>query len=517
MNKRIILVLVVVMAVASIGLIVVQAYWIQNAIRVKEQQFNNLVKSALTDVISALEANETTKQMEYQTTVFNDAFQNKVMEKILNSPEFQESNKKQIKYEENLINKGDSMDINSKISILSEDSLLYSVSDSVFQNTQAFKKHIEKKLTNKVLYVENIIYKVLSFEKSIAERVDMDFLNKKLHSSLLNKGINLDCQFAVYDHHGSIVHQSPNYDIHWKTRKYNIPLFPNDFFSSPSWLVVYFPDTQNYIRPLGFMVTSSIFLTLTIILTFSFTIYIILKQKKLSEIKNDFINNMTHELKTPISTISLASQMLKDESIPIEMKNVGQISGIIEDESKRLSSHVEKVLQMAVLDKGVKLKIKELDINEIVENICTNFSIQIESKGGELNMLLCDEPVKMMGDQVHITNIIINLLDNAVKYNNHAPLITITTAWKKNHISIVVKDNGIGISKENQKKIFEKFYRVSTGNIHNVKGFGLGLSYVKKIVDAHQGQIFIDSELNKGTAFEVIFPEKLQSKKNSNN
>ena len=252
---------------------------------------------------------------------------------------------------------------------------------------------------------------------------------------------------------------------------------------------------------------SSIILTLVIILSFSLTIYIIFRQKRLSEIKNDFVSNMTHELKTPISTISLASQMLNDQTIPTESKNYDNISRIIKDESKRLGYQVEKVLQMAIFDHGkIKLKKKKTDINELVHNVITNFALQIENKNGAIEANLDAENAVLHADNVHFTNMISNLVDNAIKYSGDEPEIRVSTMNQKENLIIRVKDNGIGIKKEDQRRIFEKFYRVPTGNIHNVKGFGLGLSYVKKIAEEHNGSISLKSDPGMGTEFEISIP-----------
>lgn len=255
------------------------------------------------------------------------------------------------------------------------------------------------------------------------------------------------------------------------------------------------------------MGVSSIILILVILFAFGYTLYIMLRQKKISEIRNDFVNNMTHELKTPISTISLASQMLNDNTIPNTMKNIDHLSRVINDESKRLSSQVEKVLQAAIFEKGkLNLKIRRLDAHEIITNVVKSFLIQIKSRNGQITRNLDAEYSIVNIDEVHFSNVILNLLDNALKYTHGKPQITISTSDKKQYLSILVEDNGIGISKENQKKVFERFYRVPTGNVHNVKGFGLGLSYVKKVVEEHNGKIYIESEINVGTKFEILIP-----------
>jgi two-component system phosphate regulon sensor histidine kinase PhoR len=216
---------------------------------------------------------------------------------------------------------------------------------------------------------------------------------------------------------------------------------------------------------------------------------------------------MTHELKTPISTISLASQMLQDESLFNTPKTISHISQVISQESKRLSYQVEKVLQMAVFNEGrLKLRFREIGLHELVNNVMTSFELRVKNKNGKLSTDLEAENDKIQGDEVHLTNVVFNLLDNAVKYSNEIPEILVSTESRKDSVVLSVTDKGIGIPKEHQDQIFERFFRVPTGNVHDVKGFGLGLSYVKKIVDAHNGKIIVESVLHKGTKFSIYFP-----------
>jgi signal transduction histidine kinase len=264
------------------------------------------------------------------------------------------------------------------------------------------------------------------------------------------------------------------------------------------------------------MTLISIVLSFIVILGFAITTHIMFKQKRLSRVKNDFVNNMTHELKTPISTISLATQMLKDNSIPESSKNLGSISKIIDDETIRLSSQVEKVLKTAVFNSGkLNIKPKLLDIHEIIENVLKSFYIQVENQQGTIEKQLEAIHHEAEVDEVHFTNIMFNLLDNAVKYSGEQPYIKVVTRDVKEGIMVAVEDNGIGIRKKDQKKIFDQFYRVPTGNLHDVKGFGLGLNYVKKMVEQHNGQIDLVSEYKKGTRFEIIIPNH-NTKKNGN-
>jgi len=217
---------------------------------------------------------------------------------------------------------------------------------------------------------------------------------------------------------------------------------------------------------------------------------------------------MTHELKTPISTISLASQMLQDGTVSNTQKTIEHLSHVINQESKRLSFQVEKVLQMAVFNEGrIKFKFKEFDVNNMINSVAANFEIRVKSRNGTLETNIMAKNTIIKGDEDHITNVVFNLLDNAMKYSKEIPEIKLTTENKNGSMVISVQDKGIGIAKEHCEHVFERFYRVPTGNIHNVKGFGLGLSYVKKIVDSHNGTIKVESELNKGTKFSIYFPQ----------
>jgi two-component system phosphate regulon sensor histidine kinase PhoR len=257
------------------------------------------------------------------------------------------------------------------------------------------------------------------------------------------------------------------------------------------------------------LLTVSAMFILVIIFSFSYTVSTIIRQKKVSEIKNDFINNMTHELKTPISTISLACQALGDPDIKIKEGIVDNYINVIADENKRLAMVVENVLRTAVMDKGeLKLKIVDLDLNEVVNQVLQNMKIQLERKGGQFITDIQATNTLVQADKIHLTNVVFNLVDNALKYTEKIPVIKVGTKDHKNGVIVYVEDNGIGISKENQGKVFDKLYRVPTGNIHNVKGFGLGLSYVKAIVDKHNGWIKLKSELNKGSRFELFIPHK---------
>nr|HQG68054.1 HAMP domain-containing sensor histidine kinase [Paludibacteraceae bacterium] len=251
----------------------------------------------------------------------------------------------------------------------------------------------------------------------------------------------------------------------------------------------------------------SVVLVILILTIFIIAIIIIFRQKQLNNIKNDFVNNMTHELKTPIATISLASQMLQDPNIGKTPEMLQHVSKVIHDETQRLSFQVEKVLQMAIFEKEKSpLNLTEIHINSLIQDVIHSFSLRVTNSGGKIIPSLKAEKDLALIDEVHFTNVIFNLMDNALKYSNKPLLLNIETWNEKDRIFISIEDNGIGIRKEDLKRIFEKFYRVSTGNLHNVKGFGLGLAYVKKIITDHKGTIKVESEPNIGTKFTISLP-----------
>jgi two-component system, OmpR family, phosphate regulon sensor histidine kinase PhoR len=255
----------------------------------------------------------------------------------------------------------------------------------------------------------------------------------------------------------------------------------------------------------------SILLMLVIITAFYLTVRTMLRQKKLSEIKNDFINNMTHEFKTPLATISLAVDALKNEKVTSDPQKLGYFSSIIKEENQRMNRQVETILKSALMERHeVELNLKTIDVHQVIEDVVDNFMLRLDEKGGSLDIQLNAEQYIIEADEVHFSNLINNLLDNAVKYSkeNVPPKVSISTYSTIKKVYIKIEDNGIGMTRETLKRIFEKFYRAHTGNIHNVKGFGLGLSYVKTVVEAHEGTIKVDSTLGKGSCFTIELPLK---------
>ena len=369
---------------------------------------------------------------------------------------------------------------------------------------------------NRYLYqralMDDVVWQMIyhASNKPIAERVNFKNLDQYLKSGLIDNGIDLDYHFKVIDRDGREVYRCSDYSDEGSDGSYTQPLFLNDPPARMSIVKVHFPGKKNYIfdSVRFFMIPSMIF-TLVLLITFIFTIYIVFRQKKLTEMKNDFVNNMTHEFKTPISTISLAAQMLKDPAVAKSPAMFQHISGVINDETKRLRFQVEKVLQMSMFDRQkAVLKMKDLDVNEMITGVINTFALKVERYNGKIDSELNATDAMVSADEMHLTNVIFNLMDNAVKYKRpDVDLQLMVKTWNESgKLMISVQDNGIGIKKENLKKIFDKFYRVHTGNLHDVKGFGLGLAYVKKIITDHKGTIRAESELNVGTKFIIALP-----------
>jgi signal transduction histidine kinase len=511
------------MGLAMIALIIVQAYWITNAYRLKEKQFSQMVDRALYNVVSEVQERETVWHIMDEAQVFDSSWQEEMAhwEQYNFDINARFGPDGQLDQSVYFSQRSDQDEHSSELRIIAGDSILtieqgpgfVHVDTSVEGNIQIYqprkiRKKLEKQMAENRVFIDRIMERMISPGAPIEQRVDPEQLNKIIQLQFLNNGIDLDYEYAILRENREFAYKSAGYYYDDEMEHFIKVLFPNDLFSQTGFLSLYFPRKASFLlKSLGFMGTSSIILTLVIILSFLITILIIFRQKRLSEIKNDFVSNMTHELKTPISTISLASQMLNDDTIPGESKNFDNISRIIRDESKRLGYQVEKVLQMAIFDQGrIKLKKKKTDINELIHNVVTNFTLQVENKNGTIEEDMRAEKAVMYVDNVHFTNMISNLVDNAIKYSGEEPSISVSTLNRNEKLIVHVKDKGIGIKKEDQRRIFEKFYRVPTGNIHNVKGFGLGLSYVKKIAEEHYGSVSLISEPGLGTEFEISFP-----------
>lgn len=375
--------------------------------------------------------------------------------------------------------------------------------------SNALRDTVEKYLKQKELMSEVLAILYRPSEKTLAKRLNFRILDSNLKQELAKNGISLDYHFRVTTSDGQEVFRCQDYNPVSEGEAYRQELFPHDSRAQVGILYVHFPNMRNYIySSVQFMVPAIIF-TLVVLIVFCFTIYSIFRQKRLSEMKNDLINNMTHEFKTPISTISLAAQMLSDPAVAKSDAMFSHISRVINDETKRLRFQVEKVLQMSMFDKkAATFKPREINVNALVSDVVGTFRLKVESTGGSIQASLCDGDPVIFVDEMHFTNVLFNLMDNAVKYRKPDTLLQlkVATECRDGKMILSVVDNGIGIKKEDLRKIFDRFYRVHTGNRHDVKGFGLGLAYVQSVIRNLDGTIHAESEYGKGTKFIITLP-----------
>jgi signal transduction histidine kinase len=369
-----------------------------------------------------------------------------------------------------------------------------------------------KKLTEKTRRLQNILQKLtLESEtkpKSISERVHEDTLEQLIRKALSDKDILIPFEFAVYSpssDSNNLVIRSQNFKPENLNTEHRITLFPNDLITKPNQLLLFFPGQKGQIlRSLALLMTGSIIFTLVIVLSSGASIVVMIRQKKISDIKTDFINNMTHEFKTPIATISIAADSIINSRVIQEPDKIRDFTRIIKEENNRMNTRVEQVLQMALLDsRDFKLRPVITDMHAMIERAVNHYRLQIEKREGVLSTRFDATNSMVEVDEDHMRNVLMNLLDNANKYSGSRPEINVFTFNRGEKFFFGVEDHGTGMSQETQRRVFDKFFRVTSGNIHNVKGFGLGLSYVKAIVLAHHGDINLQSEVGKGSRFEI--------------
>lgn len=506
MKKSTIWILAILMGITFMGLLYIQISYMKNMIRMREDQFSEGVKRSLYAVTTMLEQDETRYFLEEDVANMGSSL---LLTQFHANGQAQQSGiiysiKTNTGVEADLTIKGDA----DKISNIRTSQM----------GLSSHYSSLKEMLRGQYLYQRGLIDEVIlnilnqASNRPVVERADSSVVSSYLKNELENNGLKLPFEFAVVNRTGNIVYKTFGYLQNAGNDKnmFIQTLFPHDPINKTHYLKVYFPTKKDYIfSSIKFMIPSFAF-TVILLIIFIFTIIVVFRQKKLTEMKNDFINNMTHEFKTPISSISLAAQMLNDASVRKSPTMMQHISTVITDETKRLRFQVEKVLQMSMFERQkATLKLQEVDANAAIDNIVHTFKLKVEKYGGNIQACLDAEDPIVNVDEMHFTNVIFNLLDNAVKYRREdVPLELIVTSKNvsNNKLQITIEDNGIGIKKENHKRIFEKFYRVSTGNRHDVKGFGLGLAYVYKMIHELGGEIHVESEINVGTKFIIILP-----------
>ncbi len=510
MKKKTIWTIAVIMGLSFIILLLLQLTYMREMANMKKEQFDESVNRALYQASRNLELNETLRYLEKDVR----ETEKKKQERLANAQSgdndslarqststFRGSNYLTFRMKM----KNDNPVKMPKAMILINDKNSNNAASRSLQEIVKNRYVYQKALVDEV--VMNMLYS--ASDKPLKERVNFKILDQDIKAELINNGVNIHYHFTVTTQDGREVYRCPDYSEEGSEFTYTQVLFRNDPASKMGVVRVHFPDINSYIFSSVRFMIPSVFFTLILLVTFIITLVIVFRQKRYNEIKNDFVNNMTHELKTPIASISLATQMLNDETVTKSEKMRKHLVGVITDETKRLRFLVEKVLQMSMFDrKKSSFKKKHLDLNEMVETIANSFSLRVEHTGGKINVDIGAVDSEIYVDEVNFQNVIFNLMDNAVKYRKtDKPVDVYLKTWNDDKwLYFSVSDTGKGMKKDDLKKIFDKFYRVGTGNVHDVKGFGLGLAYVKKVVDLHDGEIKVDSEYGKGSTFTIKLP-----------
>jgi len=523
---------VVLISVVIIGLIAIQGYWINNALEVNRERFESSVNEALHQVVLKLEKKATAARITRRLNMRKQHFRvdpqvggmpgtslqpgdhfvtdNRGKRILLNVQEEITTDSSGVvttsTCEKSFSGGDDASGI--EIGTAAEDYGRKFFGKSLLDSTNASIEWFARRKE----FVNNV------FDELVSINIYNDYLNKLdtlqidslLNSELSERNIRVQHRFGIMncDQDQFVFPVSGDWQQFLKDSKFKIGLSPSNAFVKANVLAVYFPHEDRYLwRSMWWMLACSGTVIIIIIGVFFYTFNTIIEQKRLSEMKNNFINNMTHELKTPISTISLACEVLVDPSIQKTEQRVSKYVGMIRDENKRLGGLVEQVLQTALLDKGkLKLNMERIDFHDLIQQVLETMRLQMEARQTQLVLHLNAHPAHLMADRVHLGNVVQNLFDNALKYTEGQPHLVLDTYVEDNLLVLSVKDNGIGISRENQRRVFDNLFRVPTGNVHNVKGFGLGLSYVKAIVEKHGGRVALESELGKGSTFKIYLP-----------
>ena len=520
MGKKMFVLIVVLMSISLIGIIAVQLYWINNAVESKKEQFKNNVQISLARVSERINAKE--------KDIFEKKFENIMRNKILandaqiQSLFFQEIdtiNKQKISFGSTILEEN----FEIPVDFLDNDTIIYKRvtgkkdffqtrlikgPDNLFSGTDEKRFSFTQRLSDLEKGQLSQYFDSYNTINPIHKRISNRELNATIKDELSKRDINLDFKYGVYGTDGLATKLKSGYFTVNKNDSYQRPLF-FDINDDPEYfLYVTFPKKNKHILSgISSILLLSLFFIFIIIVAFSSSLYQLIKQKKISEIKTDFINNMTHEFKTPIATINLALDSIKNPKIIEDREKVLRYVKMIRDENKRMHSQVENVLRISRLEKNqLDISKEAIDMHDIIEDAINHVSLLINDRNGKVEKHFQALTSEISGNEFHLTNVIVNMLENSIKYSEGAPIIDVYTESTNKFFIIKIKDEGIGMNKNVQKQVFDKFYREQKGNIHDVKGHGLGLAYVKEIVEKHHGTVFVESEKGVGSIFTVKLP-----------
>lgn len=525
MNKFVFRLLVFLMSISLLGIIFVQVYWFNSSLEKSEDEFKFHVKQVLGNVADKLQKKEQYAFYNKYNKVKESTGKPPQKEDLLEYGYYQRNSKtnETIIYSNSIIS--DNYDVFSKFIDKNADSskvkgFSAKRKTEIFNNNNAFDNSGINKINSPeitiskegaIAILENaqfeIFYKDIAAVTPIQERVTTKDLNTLLSNELKEYGVLTPFEFNVYSNGLATKLKSEHFKYD-KYSTYSIPIFIDNDNNNKYNLHVNFPQKKKFLfREIVGISMLSIIFTLIIIIAYANALHQLIKQRHISEIKTDFINNMTHEFKTPIATINLALDAIKNPKVIDDKEKVFRYLQMIRDENKRMHAQVENVLRISKLEKKeLEISKESYDIQQIIYDAIDHVHLIIEDRGGKITKNFNANRTTVLLNEVHFTNVIVNILDNAIKYSPDAPVIDIYTENIKDFVVIKIKDQGTGMSKVAQKRIFEKFYREHTGDLHNVKGHGLGLAYVKRIVEDHNGQVFVESEKGKGSTFIIKVP-----------
>ncbi|MDY6800632.1 MAG: HAMP domain-containing sensor histidine kinase [Bacteroidota bacterium] len=513
-------ILVVLMSIALVGIGLVQWLWIDSAVQVREAEYDEKVQASMETIIRNLERKQQVifiSEKLGKTTIVNAGAEDTSAKKM---PEYFS-----LGTDSSRVDSQSYIDMNATFrqnSTVESDLLLAAIDypddnhiikgalDSFFLDTNKRITHI--KINKKEDVFSNMILEYEFWNDPVEKRINISSLDEIIQRVLADKSLGTDYAYALWNRkNDSIIYHSPNYRADYVEESYLANLFPDDYFAKDDFLLLYVPGKSKIVlSSLKYLLFGSVTFTLIIVVLFFITVNFASKQKEISRIKTDFINNMTHEFKTPIATISLAADAIKNPRVIQDIHQTKKFLKIIKEENQRMNKQVERILQISLLEKEkMEFHPEPSDIKILTGRAVQNFELIVKEKNGSLTFTSDESEPTANVDEIHFLNVLHNLLDNAIKYSKEKPFILVELFTENKQVHILVKDKGMGIRKENQQNVFDKFFRETSGDVHDIKGFGLGLSYVKSVVKAFNGQVRLSSIPGKGSTFEIILPEML--------